>query len=111
MPVAVSAVFWRRTPVELRERQIRLVHELMYQIKVQEVMTRDVVCFPSTATFRQIQLCMKEKRFSGTPIVDNGELLGMVSIHDVLTAFDKGWIDAPVATYMTREVVTVPQKY
>jgi len=97
--------------VELRERQIRLVHELMYQIKVQEVMTRNVVCFSSATTFREIQLCMKEKRFSGTPIVDNGELLGIVSIHDILTAFDKGHIDAPVGAYMTRDVVTVPQSY
>ena len=61
---------------DLRDRQIRLVHELMYQIKVREVMTVNVVCFKSSSTFREIQLCMKEKRFTGTPIVDDGKLQG-----------------------------------
>ena len=93
---------------DIRERQIRLVHELMYQIKVEEVMTRNVVCFPSASTFRQIQLCMKNRGFSGTPIVDNGDLVGIVSIDDIITAFDKGYIDQPVSGYMTHNVVTVP---
>jgi len=96
---------------ELRDRQIRLVHELMYQIKVKEVMTTDVVCFTPQTTFRTIQLCMKERRFSGTPIVDADALCGMISIDDIITAFDRGWIDEPVADYMTRDVRTVPQDY
>jgi CBS domain-containing protein/anti-sigma regulatory factor (Ser/Thr protein kinase) len=96
---------------ELRERQIRLVHELMYQIKVREAMTAPVVCFPSTTTFREIQLCMKQKRFSGTPIVDNDELLGIVSIDDIITAFDRGRMDEPVGRYMSRNVMTIPQNY
>lgn len=96
---------------DFRERQIRLVHELMYQIKVQEVMTRDVTCFEPTNTFREIQRCMKEKRFSGTPIVEKGELVGMVSIDDIISAFDGGYIDDPVRAYMTQEVATIPQSY
>ena len=74
-------------------------------------MTTDVVCFSPDTTFRAIQLCMKEKRFSGTPIVKNEDLVGMVSIDDIITAFDKGWIDDPVALHMTGDVVTVPQNY
>ncbi len=93
------------------ERQIRLVHELMYNIKVGEVMTNNVISFPSTTTFREIQRCMKEKRFSGAPIVDDGELVGIVSIDDIITAFDRGTIDEPVAEYMTRELTTIPQNY
>ncbi len=96
---------------ELRERQIRLVHELMYQLKVYEVMTSQVVFFKPTSTFREIQLCMKEKRFTGTPIVDNGELQGIISIHDIITAFDLNRVDEPVGRYMSRNVVTIPQNY
>ncbi len=93
------------------ERQIRFVHELMYQIKVGEAMTTEVVTFPPTAVFREIQRCMKEKRFSGTPIVDCGELVGIVSIDDIITAFDQGYIDEPVHTRMTRDLHTIPQNY
>jgi len=96
---------------DLRDRQIRLVHELMYQIKVREVMTVNVVCFKSSSTFREIQLCMKEKRFTGTPIVDDGKLQGIISIQDIITAFDLGRMNEPVGRYMSRDVMTIPQNY
>ncbi len=93
------------------ERQIKLVHELMYQIKVGEAMTRNVISFAPETTFREIQLCMKKRRFSGAPIVSGDELVGIVSIDDIMTAFDRGIIDRPVEEYMTREIMTIPQNY
>jgi len=97
---------------KFQERQIRLVHELMYQIKVREVMTAEVVTFPPSTTFREIQLCLKERRFSGTPVVDtSGRLVGMVSIDDIITAFDTGKIDEPIACLLPQDLVTIPQNY
>jgi CBS domain-containing protein len=96
---------------QFHERQIRLVHELMYQIKVKEVMTREVISYPPTVTFREVQLCLKKRRFSGTPIVSEGRLVGIVSIDDIITAFDHGVIDQPVQEFMTRTLITVPQNY
>lgn len=83
----------------------------MYQIKVQQCMNKNVVTFPSACTFREIQLCLKQRRFSGVPIVDDGHLVGMVSIDDIITAFDHGFIDQKVAGYMTRSITTIPQNY
>ena len=97
--------------MELKERQIRLVHELMYQIKVQQVMNKNVVAFPSSCTFREVQLCLKKRRFSGVPIIDGGQLVGMVSIDDIITAFDHGYIDQQVSGYMARSITTIPQNY
>ncbi len=74
-------------------------------------MTTRVVCFSPATTFREIQLCMKEKKFSGTPITDNGELVGIISIDDIISAFDHGAIDEPVGAFMARNVITVPQNY
>ncbi len=93
------------------ERQIRFVHELMYQLKIKDAMTSSVITFPPTASFREIQLCMKKKRFSGTPIVENDELVGIVSIDDIITAFDEEYIDEPVHSHMTRNVHAIPQNY
>lgn len=95
----------------IRDRQIRLVHELMYEIKVSEAMTADVISFPPTATYREVQVAMKTKRFSGAPIVDKGMLVGIVTIDDIITAFDKGVIDCPVRERMTRDIISVPQNY
>jgi CBS domain-containing protein len=96
---------------QFHERQIRLVHELMYQIKVREAMTREVITFSPSVTFREVQLCLKKNRFSGTPIVEGGRLVGIVSIDDIITAFDHGVIDRPVHEFMTRSPITVPQNY
>ena len=96
---------------EFRKHQILLIHELMYQIKVREAMTTPVVSFSSAATFREIQLCLKEKRFTGTPITEGGQLVGIVSIDDIISAFDQGRIDQPVGSSMARKVITVPQNY
>ena len=94
------------------ERQIRLVHELMYQIRVEEAMTKDVISFPPSATFREIQLCLKKRRFSGAPIVDeNNHLLGIISIDDILTAFDVNLINCPVESFMTQNLITIPRAY
>lgn len=95
----------------IKDRQIRLFHELMYEIKVGEVMTKQVTTFSPGTTFREIQLCMKDKRYSGVPIVDNGNLVGLVSIDDIITAFDFGYIDQPVGEKMSRNLVTVPQNH
>jgi len=74
-------------------------------------MNRNVVSFPPNSSFRDIQLCMKDKRFSGTPIVENGHIVGIISIDDIITAFDKGFIDQKVESYMKRNVVTIPENY
>jgi len=83
----------------------------MYQIKVHQVMNRNVVSFPSTATMREVQLCMKQKKFSGVPIVDDGNISGIISIDDIITAFDHGHIDDQAGKHMTRNVMTIPQNY
>lgn len=97
--------------IEFRQRQIKLVHELMYQIKVREAMTSKVTCFSPENTFREIQREMKRQRFSGAPIVEAGHMVGLVSIDDIISAFDLGHIDQPVRRHMSREITSVPQNH
>ncbi len=97
--------------MDIRRRQIKLVHVLMYEISVREAMTTDIGRCPSDATYRQVQRLMKERCVSGVPIVDDDRLVGLVSIDDIISAFDHGYIDEPVAGRMTREIVSVPQNY
>jgi CBS domain-containing protein len=97
--------------VHSREK-LTLANELLYEIKVSEAMSREVIAFPMGSTFREIQLALKKNKISGVPIVDgDGNLAGIVSIDDVFTAFDKGYIDKGILAYMTRQVMTIPQNY
>ena len=51
---------------------------------VSEVMTRDVVTMSRRATVAEVMERMTERRIRHLPIVDNGELVGIVSIGDVV---------------------------
>jgi len=49
---------------------------------VSEVMTKDVVTMSRRATIAEVMERMTERRIRHLPIVDNGELVGIVSIGD-----------------------------
>ena len=92
------------------KEKLTLVNELIYEIKVKEAMSKKVIFFKENATFREIQLELKEKKISGVPILDNKKnILGIVSINDIITSFDKHYVDKKITNYMTREVITIPQ--
>ena len=94
------------------KEKLTLVNELIYQIKVKEAMSREVIFFKENATFREIQLKLKVKKISGVPILDDERnVLGIISIDDVITAFDKGYVDNKITDYMSRDVITIPQNF
>ncbi len=54
------------------------------QGKVEDIMTRDVVCCSPEDTVDALMTLMTEKRFRHVPVKENGRLVGMVSIGDVV---------------------------
>ena len=94
------------------KENLTLVNELIYEIKIKEAMTKKVVCFNKDTTFRKIQLRLKEEKISGVPILDEKkDIIGIVSIDDVISAFDKNYVDKKISNYMTKNVITVPENY
>ena len=97
----------------LHSRQkLTLANELIYELKVKDAMTREVIYFSEDATFREIQMAMKNNRISGVPILDEKRnVIGMVSIDNVITALDHDYVNEKVREYMTRDVITIPQNF
>ena len=94
------------------KEKVSLVNELIYEIKIKETMTKKFIFFGKNATFREIQLKLKEKKISGVPILNTHKnIIGIISTDDVITAFDKNYINENIENYMTREVITVPQNF
>jgi len=84
-----------------------VVLDLLYQLKIKDVMTRAVITAGKTDSMRRIQALMRESYITGLPIVDEKKLLGIASIEDIIRALDKGYIDSPVEEYMTRNVIVL----
>lgn len=51
---------------------------------VEEVMVRDVVSVQSTDLLSRSAFLMRQRRFSATPVVEDGRLVGMLTSNDVL---------------------------
>ena len=89
------------------ESKISKVQELVYEIRVGDVMKKNVITVSPDSTMGQLGVILREKRISGTPVVDRGKLVGIVSIDDFI-----GWLvhreeDCPVAQKMTKNVRTL----
>ena len=84
-----------------------VVLELIYQLKVKDVMTSAVISANKTDSLRHIQALMRENYITGIPITEGNKLLGLVSIDDIVTALDNGYIDAPAEEKMTRNLIVL----
>ena len=84
-----------------------VVLELIYQLKIKDVMATAVISGNKSQTMRHIQAIMRENRITGVPIVEDQKLVGLVSIDDIVTALDKGFIDCPVEERMTKDVIVL----
>jgi CBS domain-containing protein len=84
-----------------------VVLELIYQLKIKDVMTSAVITAKKTDTMRYIQALMRENYITGLPIVDGAHLVGIVSIEDIIMALDQGHIDDFAEKRMSRNVIVL----
>ncbi len=83
------------------------VLDLLFQLKVKDVMTHPVITVPPEMSMRNIQQLMKQKNITGVLVAQETKLSGMVSMDDIINAFDGGWIDEPAAEHMTKDLIVL----
>jgi len=86
---------------------ITRIEELAYELRVSDVMTGDVKTVTPDTTMGQLMDLLGEQHIAGAPVVENGALVGIVSVADLLRAMQRNELDAPVRQYMTTTLVTV----
>lgn len=82
-----------------------VVLELIYRLKVKDVMTTDLVTATKETTLREIQQIMRQKKITGLPIVMGKRLIGLVSMDDIIQALDKGYIEEKAQQHMSRNLI------
>ena len=86
------------------------VQELIYGLKISEVMTRKVFAVSRNCTMRDVQVIMKNNGITGVPVVDNRRVVGFVSMNDVMNALEEGGMKDGVTSRMAGSVQTLAEE-
>jgi predicted transcriptional regulator len=86
---------------------ITRVEELAYDLKVREVMTANPVVMSPDLKMEAVLEQFRQLRISGAPIVDNDQLIGIISIEDLIRCLIKSDLQAEIHSYMSRDPIIV----
>lgn len=59
------------------------INYLLDKVRVEEVMTRDVLTVTPDTDLAEAAKLMKERKIGGLPVVENGELVGVITESDI----------------------------
>jgi CBS domain-containing protein/anti-sigma regulatory factor (Ser/Thr protein kinase) len=91
----------------MTRKEITKVQELIYTTRVETVMAPDVIVASPDMSLREAKNLMRDRRISGMPVVDDGRIVGMVSMSDVIRALETGRMATRVDENMTTDVTCV----
>ncbi|MDG5815297.1 CBS domain-containing protein [Chitinispirillales bacterium ANBcel5] len=94
------------TPLDSSSSSL-LALEIIFKLKVKDAMSKNLVTACRIDSLRHVQRLMKQHNVSGVPIAENGRLLGLISVDNILRALDFGYIEHNVEPYMTRNLIVL----
>ena len=77
------------------------LQELIYNLPIENAMKRNIISVSPEMTIKQINGILRINRISGAPVLEDGRLVGVVSLEDLLKAIEEGEANAPVRERMT----------
>jgi CBS domain-containing protein len=89
------------------EAELTKIQELMYELRVSEIMTTPVITVSPSASMKSAKETMRARRISGLPVTEGEELRGIVSVEDVIRWLELRPVEATVSEWMTTRVLTV----
>jgi CBS domain-containing protein/anti-sigma regulatory factor (Ser/Thr protein kinase) len=86
---------------------ITRAEELAYELKIGEVMTRTVKILSPEMKMSAVLDIFRQGHISGAPVVSSQELVGVISLEDLIRCLVENDLNEPASKYMTRKVITV----
>ena len=83
------------------------LNELVYRLRVEEVMREEVISVAPEMGMREFKELLRSRRISGAPVVEDGRLVGVISLEDLIRALEQGAMDASVGQKMTHNVESI----
>ncbi len=89
------------------KKDITKVQELVYEMKVEQVMVKDIFTVGPDNLMSDLRDLLRDKRISGVPVLENDKLIGMISIEDFIKCLAEGKMDSPIRDRMSCNVETL----
>lgn len=87
-----------------KPRLVTKSQELIYELRIGDIMTPNPITVSPDCLMSELKEILRDRRISGVPVLENGELVGIISIQDLIQALEQGEISARVGDKMTRQV-------
>ena len=92
---------------EQEAKGITRAEELAYQLKVSQAMTSEVKLVDPDMKMAEVLELLRLEHISGSPVVENGHLIGVISIEDLIRSMSLGELNSPVRNFMSPTVISV----
>lgn len=89
------------------EKDITKVQELVYEMRIEQVMAKDIITVSPHNLMIELRDLLRDKRISGVPVVDNNKLVGLVSMEDFIKCLAEGEMNSPVRDRMSKNITTL----
>ena len=89
------------------KRTTTKIQELTYELKIQDVMSKNIETVGSKIPVSHLRDVLYNKRISGVPVVNNDELVGIISIEDFIKCLEQEEMDALIEDKMTKNIKTL----
>ena len=66
------------------DQEITKIQEMIYELLVRDVMTKEVISVTPWTPMSDLREMLRVKRISGTPVLEDGRLVGIISQHDLV---------------------------
>ena len=87
--------------------EITRVQELVYELKIGDVMTRDVTTVAPTDLMSSLRDVLRDSQISGAPVMDGDGLVGIISIEDFIKWLHEGEKDCLIGEKMSKVAETL----
>ena len=96
-----------RVTVPAGTKELTRVQELVYELRIDQVMTSTVISVSPDQSIAELKEVLRLNRISGCPVTADDQLVGMISIENLIHALEQGELEATIGEKMTSKVVSV----
>ena len=83
------------------------IRELGYELKVREAMDKNMITIQPDISMGRLRRTLRSNRISGIPVTDDGKLIGVICVEDLVNWLMAGARDCLVEEKMSKDVVTL----